>query len=291
MLKKREGDYRIRKQKLNFQAFPDSLNAFCIKCNAWLGELGNESHFNHYIDNLEIVFRGVHRILKDTGTVWVNITDTYFSKGFSGEVGRKRFGKYPTKSMSLIPERFKTMMVDKLGFLCINDIIWHKPNAFPESVKNRLARVFESVILFAKTDDHYFDLDSVRVQVESADKRNKSHPLGKNPGNVWSINTQAYKGAHYAAYPQELCRMPILARCPEGGLVYDPFIGSGVTALVAAENDRNWLGCELIPSHIELSQKRFSLKGNISTMWGKDLTDLFEPLPKEVLQNVRKRKS
>ena len=148
---------------------------FCSKCGAWHGQLGLESSPELYIEHLRMVFAEVKRVLKKTGTCWVNIGDTYNSNsGFSratngwqregrggGSADKNEYANLPAKCMCLIPERFAFMMLD-LGYILRNKIIWHKPNPMPSSVKDRFNTTYEMLYFFSKSQKYWFDLDAVR---------------------------------------------------------------------------------------------------------------------------------
>jgi DNA modification methylase len=189
------------------------------------------------------------------------------------------------KCLLLIPHRFAIGCIDR-GWIIRNDIIWAKRNGMPESVNDRFAKKHEYIFFMVKSKKYYFDLDAIRDEHKWAkDKRNdgKRHeykdgvksknneylatnavsfnPLGKNPGSVsdfWDITTKPSKNIHYASYNTELITKPILAGCPEDGLIYDPFMGSGTTAIHAIMNNRNYIGSEMSKEYLEIANKRIS---------------------------------
>lgn len=177
------------------------------------------------------------------------------------------------------------------GYYLRQDIIWHKPNPMPESVRDRCTKAHEYIFLMSRHPKYYYDIDAIRVpQTESNDARprmgqgpntkynqkrgswnehhngpgrleignkieeKEDHPAGKNRRDVWTIPLAPYPQAHFATFPPALITPCILAGCPEGGLVLDPFMGSGTTAMVAYENNRNYIGCELNPEYIKLNR-------------------------------------
>ena len=267
------------------------------------GQLGLESTFTEYIEQLCRVFDEVRRVLKPTGTCWVNLGDTYssghnLSRGFNQRYGYRIGTKQsatrtrnetalPDKCLLQLPARFALAMTER-GWILRNEIIWHKPNALPASVRDRFTVDFEKLFFFVKSKHYYFDQDRVREPYQSASvermKRgvSKSHknlnvpgqttqgmhkaraagqepkvnPLGRNKRCVWSIPTQSYKESHFAVYPQHLIDTPITAGCPKGGIVLDPFIGSGTTAIVAKRLERQFVGIELNGAYIRLAKKR-----------------------------------
>ena len=198
--------------------------------------------------------------------------------------------KLPNKSLTMIPQRFAIEMVNR-GWILRNIIIWHKPNPIPHSVKDRFTVDFEYLFFFVKSKKYWFkqqrekrkyDYDkeikydgknpsctSKKITKEDRDKiRNRgiekgfkydkvyNHPDGRNKRTVWKITTRSLKEAHFAVYPEELCETPIKAGCPEGGVVLDPFFGSGTTGLVALKQNKKFIGIELNPEYIKIAKKR-----------------------------------
>lgn len=230
-------------------------------------QIGLEETPEQFLDNLVGLFSNIKDKLKVSGNCFVNLGDTY--------------GK--DKSMCMIPERFAWQMIES-GWILRNKIIWYKPNHMPESVTDRLTKSYEVVYHFTKSQKYFYDLDAIREpHKENSLKRwkkggeivektkgwdeNSSHvglraasnPLnekGKNPGDVWHINTKPYSKAHFAVYPLELVRRPILAGCPVGGVVLDPFGGSGTTAEFCRKNQRDCIIMELNPEFKPLIEGR-----------------------------------
>ncbi len=222
---------------------------FCLRCHAWKGELGLEPTIELYIEHIILIFNEIKRVLKRTGTCWVNIADSYAGNtstaalpsnekkrwidNKSGNYAYKRqrgfLGGAPAKSLCAIPERFMLAMMGE-GWICRNDIVWVKPNPMPESVKDRFTTSWEHLYFFTKSRKYWFEQQFEPVQYPndlrtaingmgigelSKDARFGSHPeLGRNKRDVWEINTQPYKEAHFATYPEKLCETPILAGCP-----------------------------------------------------------------------------
>lgn len=321
-----------------------------------VGEIGAETDCNDYINNLLTVFNEVHRVLKDSGSCWVNIADVYNNQ-----------------SLMCIPDKLKIKMVES-GWICRNEIIWHKPNAMPSSAKSRFNNDYEKLFFFTKKNkyffqtqyeplksaittknkkgstqtskynnaeqeasvrqgmnkkrgeklvflrknlpkqeefvefmrskttaeqiaensnlkrskiDHWFRRDEGGFAFPSAEDWNcikwivddwsnefreideklnditvetddilKNADKGRIKRAVWSINTKAFKGCHYAPYPEELIATPIKASCPVNGIVIDPFMGSGTTAVVAIKNGCNYIGFELSKEYCEIADKR-----------------------------------
>ena len=329
---------------------------FNLRDYGTVGEIGSEADYNEYLNNLITIFTEVHRVLKDSGSCWVNIDDVY--------------GK---QSLMCIPDKFKIKMVES-GWLCRNEIIWHKPNAMPSSAKNRFNNDYEKMFFFTKKNkyyfetqyeplksavvakktkssiqnskyqnteqessvrqgmnkkrgenlvflrknlptqkkfvefmrskttaekiaensnlkrskiDHWFRRDEVGFAFPSAEDWNsikwlvddwstefrdidkrlnditvetddilKNADRGRIKRAVWSINTKAFRGCHYAPYPEELIKTPILACCPKNGIVLDPFMGSGTSAVVAVKNGRKYIGFELSKEYCALAEER-----------------------------------
>lgn len=268
----------------------------------WNGELGAEPDFEQYINHLCDVFDEVKRVLKDDGTCWVNIGDTYGGSclGLSYGVrskGKKSFLKTTdylpkvahsrgihSKSLLLIPFRFAIEMINR-GWTIRNVIIWHKPNGTPESVKDRFTNDFEYLFFFSKSKKYYFEQQFepyANTTVQRSKRNNNSKKTGqykgltvehlqkmrekilsdeskgRNKRAVWHISTTGFKGAHFATYPTKLIETPIKAGCPENGIILDPFIGSGTTAVVAKELNRNYIGIELNPEYIKIAEDRIN---------------------------------
>lgn len=255
--------------------------------------LGLEPDVETYLDHLGEVFGQVERVLKDSGTVWVNLGDVYAS-GNRNRMLRDHSSTQHThrhatpildKSLCLIPERFALRM-SQCGWILRNKIVWAKANHAPSSVKDRFTCGWEHLFLFVKSPRYSFDLDAVRVPhatnppsaTRVLTRRPSSsptsligyragpptgdparyHALGGNPGDVWVIPTRPSDRSHPAPFPEVLCERPILAGCPPGGLVVDPFVGSGTTAVVAKRLCRHFIGFDLNPAYIALARDRIA---------------------------------
>jgi site-specific DNA-methyltransferase (adenine-specific) len=234
------------------------------------GQLGQEKNVREYIDNLCSVFDEVHRVLKSSGTCWVNIGD-----------------KYQKKSLCLIPQRFCIEMQDR-GWIVRNDIIWNKPDAVPESVKDRFTIDHEPLFFFTKSRRYYFEQqfeprktdpeNDVKSYQKNYDKEKRSRlkpntaytthggnkspaemletfKKGRNVRTVWSNPVSRTSGNHIAPFPESLITRPIKAGCPVGGIVLDLFMGSGTTAIVAERLGRKFIGIELNPAYIKEAEK------------------------------------
>lgn len=281
----------------------------CKKCGARRvdGQIGLEETPEAYIARLVDVFREVRRVLADDGTLWVNIGDSYAANGVSGlgttgghgafnggakHDARIRERKCPpnvkVKDLIGIPWMLAfALRAD--GWYLRSEIIWHKPNPMPESVKDRPTKAHEQIFLLSKSPKYFYDADAVKEPCSPANvadfkKRktmdNKGNGDGsyeearpdlcrsrdaympsdflRNRRSVWTVTPKPYKEAHFATFPPDLIKPCILAGCPEGGTVLDPFGGSGTTAQVAIENGRNAVLIELNPAYIELMRKRLA---------------------------------
>jgi DNA modification methylase len=248
-------------------------------------QLGLEKTYNEYLEKLWDLFDNIKIALKDEGTVFVNLGDTYGTTSgniLQGNLGTNKI-KYTgaitgynkpesmDKCLLLIPHRFAIGMIER-GWILRNTIIWAKPNGMPESVTDRFSKKHEYIFFFVKSKKYYFDLDSIRdkgvgshqmfaknskskyknekAQIAGTyDNRNimGMNPNGKNPGDVadfWKIPTQSSNSNHYATFNTKLISKPIIAGCPEGGVILDPFAGTGTTLFRAYELNRKFLGFE-----------------------------------------------
>jgi len=190
------------------------------KCGAWLGQLGLEPTVDMFVANLVTVFRQVRRVLRDDGTAWVNLGDSYAGGG-------KRSGGIKRKDLIGVPWRFAFAMQND-GWYLRSDVIWSKPNGMTECVDDRPTKTHEYVFLFSKRPSYYYDKNSRRAASRS----------------VLDVPAVPYNESHPATFPPALIEPCIVASSPAGGLVFDPFIGSGTTAEVATLLGRNCIGCE-----------------------------------------------
>jgi len=270
---------------------PKTINQgqFCSLCSAWRGELGLEPDFNLYLDHIIAIFAEVKRVLKKTGTLWVNIGDSYNGSGnkhtngkeVSESPGHFNKGLFP-KSLCQIPSRFAIRMSDD-GWILRNELIWYKRNCMPSSADDRFTVDFEKIFFFTKSPRYWFERQFEEVKQESIDRCKYSindfgqsddpmallskggkrtivtmNPIGRNKRCVWDIPTNGFKEAHFATFPEDLPVTPIKAGCPEGGVVLDPFMGSGTVALVAKRLRRRYIGIELQPKYIKMAAKRLA---------------------------------
>ena len=264
------------------------------------GQLGLEKTPEEYVARMVEVFREVRRVLRDDGTLWLNLGDSYNSgTQMNGQaVNKNRYdegdrdrkesaGHRPMlkglkpKDLVGIPWRM-AFALQADGWYLRQDIIWHKPNPMPESVTDRCTKAHEYIFLLSKSGKYYFDHEAIKEPAIYKEKRigrvgryqnramyhmgDGTTPTGeaqrdlskRNKRSVWTITTKPFKGAHFATFPQDLIEPCILAGCPEGGIVLDPFLGAGTTAVVAQKNGRKWVGCELNPEYIAIAEKRIS---------------------------------
>ena len=280
------------------------------------GQLGQEPHVDVWAAGLRAVTRELWRVLKPYGSLYLNLNDAYST--------HKRIGA-PRKSLLLGPERVARDLLDD-GWIIRNKIVWAKPNPLPSFVRDRYTNSHEFVYFAVKQPSAYFDLDAIRVPLKStgrpsaygrgtpmsalgalagsraglakmAAEGRHGHPLGKNPGDVWTIAGARSRYAHFATFPEALVRRPLLASCPEKvctacgqpwrrstrqvtylegvaqmrpivpcgcdapterGLVLDPFFGTGTVAVVARAERRDWVAIELNPAYAEAARQRLS---------------------------------
>lgn len=256
------------------------------------GQWGSEVDFRDYLDKMVLLMIELKRVLKPTGTMWVNLGDTYGTfRGKSGQcpdqaernknrgivknirskhhLHRPNKNQYD-KSLMLIPHRFAIRCLDELELILRNDIIWAKPHGMPESVTDRFTKMHEFIFFFVKQKDYYFNLDGIRDPLAltsivrlSQDVENQqgstrahggrklngtikacAHKNGKNPGDVadfWAIDPGKTTGNHFAIYSSELIKKPIIAGSPEGGIILDPFGGTGTTAFSSIRHGRKFI--------------------------------------------------
>ena len=258
-------------------------------------QIGQEQTPEEFIDELVKVFREVRRTLKDDGTLWVNIGDSYYnyrpSKGKSypkqtvsktkqdlPDYSSKRNNKltnYKEKDLIGIPFMLAFALRND-GWYLRQDIIWHKPNPMPESVKDRCTKSHEYIFLLSKNKRYYYNNEAIKEPVKKdwgtrCRTNGKYHNSGsglqphsgltksyttKNKRSVWSVTNKPYKHAHFATFPPDLIEPCILAGSAEGDIVLDPFMGSGTTGMVAKQHNRHYIGCELHEDYGELIQNR-----------------------------------
>lgn len=255
-------------------------------------QLGLEKTPNEYVENLVSVFREVKRVLKDEGTLWLNLGDTYAKRlntidldkdwgGKQKESNRKNIKReiplnLKAKDLIGIPWRVAFALQDD-GWYLRQDIIWHKPNCIPESVKDRCTKSHEYIFLLSKQSKYYFDCRSIRevairkIGTMNGDKKYKNSNLKANnlydyvndgyrrKRSVWIVNTKPTKNSnHFASFPDTLIRNCLKAGCPVGGVVLDPFAGIGTVAKEAIRQNKNYVAIELNKDYIK------ELKNNLA---------------------------
>lgn len=227
-------------------------------------QIGLEATPDAYVLSLREVFSEVWRVLKDDGTVWLNLGDTYandtkWGGQTSGKHALSLHGKRPlvraqkttglkSKDLVGIPWRV-AFALQADGWYLRSDIIWHKPNPMPESVTDRPTKAHEYLFLLTKSERYFYDAQAIAEPVSAAmllEVEQGYDGLGlRNKRSVWTIPTLPYAGAHFATMPEALVEPCILAGCPVGGLVCDPFVGSGTVGAVAERLGRRWVGTDL----------------------------------------------
>ena len=256
-------------------------------------QIGQEQSPEEFIDELVKVFREVRNVLTDDGTCWVNLGDSYYNYRKDGCIPKQTFASNrqdlpettPRRSNKLkglkekdligIPWMFAfAMRAD--GWHLRQDIIWHKPNPMPESVRDRCTKAHEYIFLFSKQKKYFYDNEAIKEDAKDWGTRDRSkgkytsnNDYGqtphsgltksyakKNKRSVWSVTKKPYKGAHFATYPPDLIEPCILAGSEKGDIVLDPFMGSGTTAAVAKSLGRDYIGCELHEDYGDLIRKR-----------------------------------
>ena len=228
------------------------------------GQIGSEEKLEEYIANLVRVFSELKRVLKPDGTLWLNLGDSYTSGGRKWRAPDK---KNPARAMPYrapTPDGLKpkdligvpwrvAFALQQDGWYVRSEIIWHKPNPHPESVKDRPTRAHETIFLLTKSERYYYDYQAIQEPASNGEKRNKR--------SVWTVATEPLKEAHFATFPTKLIEPCILAGSRPGDFVLDPFFGAGTTGLVAALRDRYFIGIELQPAYIEIARTRLGKFG------------------------------
>lgn len=280
------------------------------------GQIGLEESSDKYIKRLVAVFREVRRVLKNDGTLWVNIGDSYAGSwgNYSGQNrgrgtqrartvgslptpawdGRERQRPSASRPMAGIKNKdligIPWMLAFALradGWYLRSEIIWHKPNPMPESVKDRPTKAHEQIFLLSKSPKYYYDHDAIaeaafqptwkpcqiakRKSLASLDGHRETlgtnqEAATRNKRSVWNITTKPFKGAHFAVFPPELPETCLLAGSPDGGVVLDPFSSSGTTGFVAVKNGRSYIGIELNPEYVAVSEKRYKHEVEMSSV-------------------------
>jgi len=226
------------------------------------GQIGAEEKLDDYIKDLATVFRTLMNKLKDDGTLWLNIGDSYTS----GNRGwRAEDKKNPAREMSYRPPTPEGLKPKDLigipwrlafalqadGWYLRSDIIWYKPNCQPESVKDRPTQSHEYIFLFSKAEQYYYDHESIRET--TADEKKL-----RNKRSVWQVNTEPFSEAHFATFPEELIRPIILAGSKEQEFVLDPFFGAGTVGVVCNQLNRKYHGIELKGEYVDIAKRRLN---------------------------------
>lgn len=269
------------------------------------GQIGLENSPEMYVNSLVAVFGELWRVLKSEGTLWLNIADSYAGSGKGAWKNKtnikqsyipdpdspqmampKQWDGIKTKDLIGIPWLVAFALRGK-GWYLRQEIIWHKPNAMPESVKDRCTKAYESIFLLSKQHRYYFDHSAIMEEakydgrkdtVRKGSKKYSGTDGAYNPQtintrpterwtikdgkymrskrNVWTVPTKPLKDAHFAPFPETLITDCIKAGCPENGIVVDPFMGSGTTGIAARKLNRNYIGIELNPVYVCLAENR-----------------------------------
>ncbi len=259
------------------------------------GQIGQEASPEEFVATMVEVFREVRRVLRKDGTLWLNLGDSYARSGGAQQGERRALRHYETaqrrncrppsglKHKDLVGIPWATAFALRAdGWWLRSEVIWNKLNPQPENVTDRPSREHEHVFLLTKSAHYAYDKDAVSVPIaaktrtvsttptkgdgtgSTGEKVNKwmsenggrYHPERRNMRTVWAISPRAFAEAHFAVFPPQLAENCILAGCPEGGVVLDPFSGSGTTGMVAQRHGRGYVGIELNPEYVEMSRRR-----------------------------------
>ena len=307
--------------RTTLQSLPDQSVHTCVTSPPYFGlrdygmddQIGLEQTPEAFVSQLVDVFREVKRVLRDDGTLWLNLGDSYASyrdgkatpdttrgdsegtlvpKGSAKNRMASTFVGSPVKHKDLIGIPWRVAFALQAdGWYLRQDIIWHKPNPMPESVTDRCTKAHEYIFLLSKSDRYYFDHEAIKEpsiyapNKTSEVERKKGYYSGKwaqpsdgkrndgsfkairetrNKRSVWTVTTKPFKGAHFATFPPDLIEPCILAGCPKGGTVLDPFGGSGTTGLVSLKHNRNAILCELNPEYAQLACDRIGMFSTVS---------------------------
>ena len=272
--------------------FPENLFDSCITSPPYYGlrdyhhesQIGREDSPEAYLNNLVEVFRQVRRVLKEDGSLWLVIGDLYASTK-----SKEERPAYKPKDLMGLPWQLALKLRED-GWYLRSDIIWHKENAMPESCRDRPTRSYEHIFLLTKSKSYYYNYDALAKPLAESSKRRYLSAVGKdnkymnqksgmkrqslneprnrndyttdtipkkrNARDIWTINTSAFRGKHYACFPPKLVKTCILAGCPEHGLILDPFMGSGTVGMVAKKMNRQYIGIEINRDYCQLAKKR-----------------------------------
>jgi DNA modification methylase len=275
------------------KSLPDESVQTCITSPPYWGlrdyghsdQIGLESNLQTYISDLLSIFQEVKRVLKKDGTLWLNLGDTYAAnRPYQVKDTKQRVvnnsmpmrvpAGFKPKDLLGIPWRV-AFALQADGWYFRSDIIWHKSNAMPESVKDRPTKAHEYIFLFSKSKQYYYDTKAImedavkgasgsrfdtgktaiHQQFRSSQKARKDSSK-RNKRSVWVVPTCPYKGAHFATYPPRLIEPCVLAGSKPGDIILDPFAGSGTTGEVASKFGRSAILVELNPDYLPLIKKR-----------------------------------
>ena len=272
-------------------------------------QIGQEQSPEQYVEEMVKVFALVRDCLTDDGTLWLNIGDSYYNYRKDGCIPKQTFTNSrqdlpkttPRRSNKLVGYKDKDLIgipwmlafaLRADGWYLRQDIIWHKPNPMPESVKDRCTKAHEYIFLLSKSKQYYYDNEAIKEPAKDWGTRDRSKGKYHNPGtglsphsgleksyekknkrSVWTINKKPYKGAHFATYPRELIEPCIRAGSEKGDIILDPFMGSGTTAMTAKELGRDYIGCELNKEYENLIKQRLGLYYSLSTGGTADTDD------------------
>lgn len=263
------------------------------------GQLGLENSPEQFVENLVQVFREVHRLLKKDGTLWLNLGDSYAASAYGDK--RTDYSKSPkqatnkgainyhrklnhglkNKDLVGIPWRV-AFALQADGWYLRQDIIWHKPNPMPESVRDRCTKAHEYIFLLSKSPKYYFDQEAIKEPavhagriIKATGKASKNAQAGfgsdtkkgfterdtlvratRIKRSVWTVTTKPFKGAHFATFPVDLIEPCILAGSRPQDTVLDPFFGAGTVGVASKKHGRNFIGCELNPEYADIAEKR-----------------------------------
>lgn len=283
---------------------PDNLVNCCITSPPYWGlrdygmedQIGCEKTPEEYVSKMVDIFREVKRVLKDEGTLWLNLGDSYYNyrPGGTSQVkqtlckhsgavvhysAKRSLKQQGLKEKDLVGIPWMVAFALRSdGWYLRQDIIWHKPNPMPESVKDRPTKSHEYIFLMSKNKKYYYNAEAIKEKaspdsiIRDRDNTKLNNTSGRtrmgglvknnyeyrNKRSVWTIPTQPFKGAHFAVFPPRLITPMILAGCIEGGIVLDPFMGSGTTAITAMQLGRHFVGIELNKEYVEMSERRIA---------------------------------
>ncbi len=256
-----EGDAFIALQKLvdeSVQCVITSPPYWGLRDYGIEGQIGLEEQLQQYVNNLVMVFREVRRVLASDGVLWLNIGDGYTSGNRGYRAPDK---KNPARAMNIRPDTPAGLKPKDLlgvpwrlafalqadGWYLRSDIIWNKPNAMPESVKDRPTRAHEYIFMLTKSERYYYDYQAVREN-------------SRNKRSVWNVNTLPFAGAHFATFPPELIIPCVVSSSHPNDFILDPFFGTGTVGEVALDYERHFVGIELNPEYIEIARNRLQTR-------------------------------